>query len=46
MDLLSGVKASDTRDGDITAKIKVYLRNTDATYTEITTPKAYTVNAL
>jgi hypothetical protein len=46
MDLLLGVKASDTRDGDITAKIKVHLKNTDATYTEITTPKAYTVNSL
>lgn len=46
MDLLSGVKASDTRDGDITAKIKVYLKNTDATYTEITTPKSYTIKSL
>jgi hypothetical protein len=42
MDLLSGVKASDIRDGDISAKIKVYLKE-NGQYTEIATPKTYIV---
>ncbi len=42
MDLLSGVQASDTKDGDITAKIKIYLKDQSG-QTEITTPKSYIV---
>ena len=44
-DFLSGVKATDTRDGDITTNIKVYLKE-NGQYAEITTPKSYIIKNL
>lgn len=43
MDLLSGIKASDTKDGDLTTKIKVYNKDTNGQYVLITNPNTYTV---
>ena len=46
MDLLSGVKASDTRDGDISSKIKVFLKDQTGQYTEISSPKNFMVQTI
>jgi hypothetical protein len=44
MDLLSGVKALDAKNQDITQNTKVYIKNTDGTYTQIENPRIYTTN--
>jgi hypothetical protein len=41
MDLLTGIKATDLKNQDITSSIKVFFKNVDGTYTQITAPKSF-----
>ena len=43
MDLLSGVKAFDAKDGDLTSKIKVYVKVPDGPYLLVNDPHVYVV---
>ena len=43
MNLLTGIKATDLKNQDITKNIKVFLKNAAGTFTQITNPTTYTV---
>jgi hypothetical protein len=45
MNLLTGIKATDLKNQDISQNIKVFLKNAEGNFTQITNPTTYTVAA-